>query len=857
MMKPLLFLFTAAAVSAAALPVNDLKRTTPVDFAKEVYPVLKQNCLACHNATKAKSGLNLETPELILKGGDNGPAAIAGRGAESLLIKSAAHAEDPVMPPPGNKVNAVDLTADQLGLLKLWIDQGAKGVAPAQETGIVWRGFSGRPAAVSAVAVSPGGSVAASARGNEVSLFDVNTGSALGSLGDPTLAKLDLYRDHPVADRDSVMAMAFGADDLLATGGYRTVRLWRRAPFLTKTESVSLPEVPLSLASSGTWVAAGDAAGRVWFWNTAAEKPQAVELKDHASPVKVLAFSPDAQFIVSAAEDRGLRVWSVAEKKPVFRAESPSLLCALRFLKGGTALAAAGADGMLRVYPFSKDAAPELAKPSGEFRLADKPPVFLTALDSAGTQMLWGSGDAVLHVVDTATGKSVRDVTCEHPAARRVLGAGRRVQSAQRQADTRKSRAAAATETANKESEAVKAASTAMEKARAAWQRKQEESASAAEAFRAIPEDNGRKDAAAKAAKETAAAERTFLNARTNAELSVRLAGQALQAKVGAEAALTAAQSSLTEALADQEAAKKAAAAPFPAVKSAIVLNGGKSVLLQLDGSRAQWHSLENGALCDSAESVANAVLATAGDRILAVRPDKKSVLLPQQRPWVLERTIGNPDDAAIFSSRITALSFSSDGRLLATGGGIASRGGEVKIWNVADGSPVLTLKDPHSDTVNALAFSPDDSLLATAGSDRWARVFRVSDGERTASFEGHSSHVLSIAWRSDGLALATGGADNTLRVWDLLDAKQIRSTNSFSREVSAVSWIGTGDTIASASGDSTVRLNDDRLPGSKGFVFCLAADPSGKYLAAGSDDGVLRLWNAADKKLLREHGSK
>ncbi|HEX2746615.1 MAG TPA: c-type cytochrome domain-containing protein [Verrucomicrobiales bacterium] len=857
MIKPLAFLITAATASAAALPVTDLKRSTPVDFAKEVFPVLKQNCLACHNATKAKSGLNLETPELILKGGDNGPAAVPGRSAESLLLKNAAHAEDPVMPPPGNKVNAVDLTGDQLGLLKLWIDQGAKGTAPGQEAGIVWRGFPGGAAAVGAVAVSPGGTVAAAARGSAVTLFDVSTGLPLGNLSDPALAKLDLYRNHPVADRDAVMAMAFGADDLLATGGYRTVRLWRRAAFLTKTENAALPETPLCLASSGTWAAAGDAAGHVWFWNTAVDKPQAAELKDHTSPVKALAISPDAQLIVSTAEDRSVRVWSVTEKKAVFRAESPVPLMALRFLKNGTLLAAAGNDGMLRIYPFPKEVPPETPKPSGEYRLADKAPAFFTALDAAGTQVLWGSGDAVLHVFDAATGKPVRDVTCEHPAARHIAETARRVQSAQRQADVRKSRATAAADSAGKESEAVKTSNTEMEKTRAAWQRKQEEASAAAAALRAMPEDKGRIDAAAKVTKEAAAAERAFTNARTNAELSVRLAGQSLQAKVAAEAALAAALSSLAESQADQETAKKAAAAPFPAVKSAVALNGGKSVLLQLEGSRVQWHSLENGVLSDATESAALPLLVSAGDQLLAVRPDKKSVLLPPQRPWVLERTIGGADDTSTFSGRVTSLSFSSGGRLLATGGGIPSRSGEVKIWNVSDGASVLTLKDPHSDTVNALAFSPDDSLLATAGSDRWARVFRVSDGQRTASFEGHSSHVLSIAWRCDGLALATGGADNTLRVWDLLDAKQIRNTTSFSREVSAVSWIGTGDTIASASGDSTVRLNDDRLPGAKGFVFCLATDSSGKYLAAGGDDGVLRLWDASGKKLLREHTAK
>src|SRR6188474_928665 len=125
-MKAVAFLLTAT-VACAALPVSDIKREAPVDFAREIYPVLKRNCLACHNATKAKAGLNLETPQLILKGGETGAGAVTGRGADSLILKFAAHMDDEAMPPPDNKVNAVNLTTDELGLLKLWIDQGLKG----------------------------------------------------------------------------------------------------------------------------------------------------------------------------------------------------------------------------------------------------------------------------------------------------------------------------------------------------------------------------------------------------------------------------------------------------------------------------------------------------------------------------------------------------------------------------------------------------------------------------------------------------------------------------------------------------------------------------------------------------------
>src|SRR5262245_63935765 len=102
----------------AALPIAELQRDMPVDFEKEILPFLKNNCLACHNTTKAKGGLNLETPQFILKGGDTGPAAVAGKSAESLIFKASAHRDpDLIMPPKDNKANAADLTPEQLALL--------------------------------------------------------------------------------------------------------------------------------------------------------------------------------------------------------------------------------------------------------------------------------------------------------------------------------------------------------------------------------------------------------------------------------------------------------------------------------------------------------------------------------------------------------------------------------------------------------------------------------------------------------------------------------------------------------------------------------------------------------------------
>ncbi len=96
----------------------------PVDFDRDVKPILEGRCFRCHGPERPKSGLRLDTRETAIKGGDNGVDIVPGQSAQSPLIYYVARVvEDMEMPPPGK---GDPLTAEEVGLLRAWIDQGAK-----------------------------------------------------------------------------------------------------------------------------------------------------------------------------------------------------------------------------------------------------------------------------------------------------------------------------------------------------------------------------------------------------------------------------------------------------------------------------------------------------------------------------------------------------------------------------------------------------------------------------------------------------------------------------------------------------------------------------------------------------------
>ena len=88
-------------------------------FETHVRPILDEHCLKCHGSTKQWASLRLDSRDAILKGGDSGPAAVAGEPDESLLIRAVRHDDENLKMPQDDK-----LTDAQIEILSSWVKSG-------------------------------------------------------------------------------------------------------------------------------------------------------------------------------------------------------------------------------------------------------------------------------------------------------------------------------------------------------------------------------------------------------------------------------------------------------------------------------------------------------------------------------------------------------------------------------------------------------------------------------------------------------------------------------------------------------------------------------------------------------------
>jgi mono/diheme cytochrome c family protein len=92
-------------------------------YAKRIHPIFDANCVGCHGASKTEGGLRLDSYEMLLKGGKDGPVLLPRRADNSLLIQRVTLPANNqhFMPAEGRP----PLKPDQIASIRAWIEQGA------------------------------------------------------------------------------------------------------------------------------------------------------------------------------------------------------------------------------------------------------------------------------------------------------------------------------------------------------------------------------------------------------------------------------------------------------------------------------------------------------------------------------------------------------------------------------------------------------------------------------------------------------------------------------------------------------------------------------------------------------------
>ena len=273
--------------------------------------------------------------------------------------------------------------------------------------------------------------------------------------------------------------------------------------------------------------------------------------------------------------------------------------------------------------------------------------------------------------------------------------------------------------------------------------------------------------------------------------------------------------------------------------------------------------------------------------RLAAFSSDNRGAIWRAWPRWTIARALGAPDDPRHFPGRVMALDFSPDGKTLVTACGVATQGGELKFWSVADGRLIRTINKAHEDLISDVKYSHNGRFVASCGGDSFSRVFEVSSGTELDRFQTQKPRT-NISWRGDDRILNTAGqsghlrfykapGDSNLQLWKARGASQnspgpssgMSSRNTNSREIARATFVGQSRAMVSVSLDppgkphfwepgpnggrnvyyeGMVRGQRERIQFTQPWyamdVKPNAANSPNPTVAAGGQEGVLYVWS-------------
>jgi hypothetical protein len=115
-----------------------------------------------------------------------------------------------------------------------------------------------------------------------------------------------------------------------------------------------------------------------------------------------------------------------------------------------------------------------------------------------------------------------------------------------------------------------------------------------------------------------------------------------------------------------------------------------------------------------------------------------------------------------------------------------------VRLVSTEDGSVQAEVKR-HTDWITAVEFSPEGRLLATGDRAGNAFVWETRGAREDAVLKGHTSGITSMAWRPDGAVLATACEDGKVRLWDRRTGDKLKEWDSHPGGAQGVAWLADG----------------------------------------------------------------
>ncbi|HTP34321.1 MAG TPA: c-type cytochrome domain-containing protein [Candidatus Acidoferrales bacterium] len=336
------------------------------NYDDDVRPLFTRRCFGCHNASEMRSGLSLESYAGVMKGGSSGDVATAGRAASSMLFK-VVNRDDGV---PQMPLGQPKLPENEIALIRDWIQLGlpenagsvAKGaVGPSTEyrrsdlnkpTGAPAMPASlpavdvkepARAHPITALAASPWAPLIAAAGHEKIYLYDLSNRARAGEVAFPEGIPY-------------VLRFSRDGDLLLAAGGKPVqsgkavlfdVRTGRRMAAVGDERDIVLAA---DVTPDGKLIALGGPGKVVRVYSVADGKP-VYEIKKHTDWITALEFSPDGTHLATGDRSGGIFLWEAATGGTVGAlAEHKESITSLSWRGDGQLLVSASEDGNLIVW---------------------------------------------------------------------------------------------------------------------------------------------------------------------------------------------------------------------------------------------------------------------------------------------------------------------------------------------------------------------------------------------------------------------------------------------------------------------------------------------------------------------------